>query len=55
MHRLAVVHSIAGVFLLFTAPAAQPPAASADLVLINGKVLTVDADDRVAQGIAIAG
>ena len=30
-------------------------AASADIVLVNGKVITVDATDRVAQAVAIAG
>src|SRR4051812_29468314 len=34
------------------AAAAQTPA---DIVLVNGKVLTVDAGDRVAQAIAIRG
>jgi predicted amidohydrolase YtcJ len=35
------------------APAAQPSAA--DIVLVNGAVLTVDANDRVAEAVAIAG
>src|SRR5262249_11016882 len=35
------------------APAAQPSAA--DLVLVNGTVLTVDPRDSVAQAVAIAG
>lgn len=29
--------------------------ARADLILVNGRVLTVDADDRIAQAVAIAG
>jgi hypothetical protein len=35
------------------APRAQAPAA--DLILVNGKVITVDAADRVAEAVAIAG
>ena len=34
---------------------AQQPAATADLVLLNGRVITVDAGDRVAEAVAIAG
>src|SRR5262245_193741 len=34
-------------------PSAQAPAA--DLVLLNGKILTVDASDAIAQAVAIAG
>src|SRR5258708_4053630 len=37
------------------APAARQGAATADLVLLNGNVITVDARDRVAQAVAIAG
>ena len=33
--------------------AAQQP--RADLILVNGRVLTVDANDRIAQAVAIAG
>jgi adenine deaminase len=35
-------------------PAAQP-VSPADLVLLNGKILTVDARDSIAQAVAIAG
>ncbi|MGE4086264.1 MAG: amidohydrolase [Vicinamibacterales bacterium] len=35
------------------APRAQAPAA--DLILVNGKVITVDAADRIAEALAIAG
>jgi len=35
------------------APRAQAPAA--DLILVNGKVITVDAADRIAEAVAIAG
>src|SRR5215831_17388117 len=44
----AVVVSIA-------AHSAQPPQPSADTILVNGTVLTVDARDSVAQAVAIAG
>jgi predicted amidohydrolase YtcJ len=37
------------------ASAATPPTAPADLVLINGRILTVDAKDSVAEGLAISG
>jgi predicted amidohydrolase YtcJ len=51
MSGLCAVISIAG---LAGAPRAQVPA-PADLVLINGRVLTVDATNSVAQAVAIAG
>jgi len=35
--------------------AAQQAAPRADLILVNGRVLTVDATDRVAQAVALAG
>jgi predicted amidohydrolase YtcJ len=40
--------------LFWSTPAAQP-IAPADIVLLNGKIITVDADDRIAQAVAIAG
>jgi predicted amidohydrolase YtcJ len=45
-----------GILLAFAAlgfPAAQ--GGSADIVLLNGNVITVDANDRIAQAMAIAG
>ena len=35
--------------------APQPAQPRADLILVNGRVLTVDANDRVAQAVALAG
>lgn len=50
MHRVSLV----GLFILAGASlAAQQP--RADLILLNGRVLTVDPADRVAQAIGIAG
>ena len=51
--------SLAYVLALSLAPAAAEPGFAqqprADLILVNGRVLTVDANDRVAQAVAIAG
>ena len=46
---------VLAVFAGFALKAAQAPQAPADLVLINGQVLTVDANDTVAQALAVAG
>jgi len=40
-------------FITGASPSAQQP--RADLILVNGRVLTVDASDRVAQAVGIAG
>src|SRR5580704_3819097 len=39
--------------LLFAATGILMQAQNADLILINGKILTVDAKDSIAQGVAI--
>jgi predicted amidohydrolase YtcJ len=39
----------------WTRASAQPPAPAADLLLVNGTVLTSDGTDSIAQAIAIAG
>ena len=41
--------------LLAAQQAAAPTQPRADLILVNGRVLTVDASDRVAQAVALAG
>src|SRR5919204_2767106 len=46
----AAITAIAGVAVAFTQ--AQT---TADLILVNGKVITVDAADSIAQAIAVAG
>ena len=48
--RLTVLVALAA-----SAPTRAQPPPSADLVLINGTILTVDANDTVAQAVAIAG
>ena len=45
----------AALLMLTIAGCAQPAAEVPDVVLINGKVLTVDSDDRIAEAIAIDG
>jgi predicted amidohydrolase YtcJ len=53
MLRLTVVGACCAASLLLSAAlAAQTPA---DLVLLGGKVITVDASDRIAQAVAIRG
>src|SRR2546428_7234082 len=51
----AVLVALAAVGSEWTRAAAQPPAPAADLLLVNGTVLTVDSADSIAQAIAIAG
>lgn len=48
--RLTVLVALAA-----TAPTGAQPTPAADLVLINGTILTVDANDTVAQAVAVAG
>ena len=43
------------VALLLATPQIRAQQPRADLILVNGRVLTVDATDRVAQAVAIAG
>ena len=52
MHRSLLVTIVAVVALAHRAGAQQP---RADLILVNGRVLTVDASDRIAQAVAVAG
>lgn len=58
MHRLTsrirAVAAIGGLVLAHRPMHAQQPA-RADIILVNGTVLTVDANDRVAQAVAIRG
>ncbi|HEX4936287.1 MAG TPA: amidohydrolase [Gemmatimonadaceae bacterium] len=51
LYALALLAALA--FAARSAPAQQPP--PADLILVNGTVLTVDAGDRIAQAIAVRG
>ena len=51
--QMAVLVSLAALAAPGRTRAQAQPAA--DLVLINGTILTVDANDTVAQGVAIAG
>lgn len=53
LHRAALLGALA--WLLAGAGAARAAAPPADLVVLNGKVLTVDADFRVAEAAAIRG
>ena len=62
--RVLMLATTAAILALCVAPtivavnaSGQQPAASApaDLVLVNGKILTVDASDSVAEAVAISG
>jgi hypothetical protein len=61
MYDLAILRSLAAVAAALTMSAIVPSApavqraGAADLVLVNGKIITVDGDDRIAQAVAIAG
>lgn len=60
MRRALVISSLAPASLALLAaltplPPNAAPRAPADLVLLHGKIITVDADDRIAQAVAIAG
>ncbi len=61
MSDLAILRSLTAVAAALTVSAIVPsapgiqPASAADLVLVNGKIITVDGNDRIAQAIAIAG
>ena len=46
---------ILGASITLSSAVAASAQARADLVLVNGRVLTVDANDRIAQAVAIAG
>ena len=52
MHRSILV-TLAALGALTERSGAQQP--RADLILVNGRVLTVDASDRIAQAVAVAG
>jgi len=56
MHILGVLRSLAlgGTAAVAASAALSGQGTSADLVLLNGKVITVDARDRIAQAVAIA-
>ena len=54
VRAVAYVAGVVGATLLGGGPLSAQ-AASADIILLNGKVITVDPADRIAQAVAIAG
>src|SRR4026208_2000262 len=50
-----IVFAIAALFSVFTLAAKHAAAQSADMILHNGKVLTVDNNFSIAQAVAIQG
>jgi predicted amidohydrolase YtcJ len=55
VRKTLVLALLAACVVLAAAPGSRQPAATADLVLLNGHVITVDPGDRIAQAVAIAG
>jgi predicted amidohydrolase YtcJ len=55
MRALPLVFTVSLTILVAPGPMRAQAPAPADVVLVNGVVLTVDASDRVAQAVAIAG
>jgi Amidohydrolase family len=58
---MAILRSLTAVAAALTVSTIVPsapgiqPASAADLVLVNGKIITVDGNDRIVQAVAIAG
>src|SRR5438874_2542904 len=54
LHALQSVAAVATATLIAVG-SLRGQAATADIVLLNGKIITVDEGDRIAQAVAIAG